>query len=142
MHDCIFKCELLTDIEKETVPLMELSSLAENIHIKIREASQNTDLEMRGLLVINKALLSIQGNLANNTSKLTELDKQIKKDSKKLKEVEDDPTYSEVQRQIYRETGKISEHRLQGPNKSLKKFLIKMNVGGANLYFVLSMSKA
>ena len=121
---------------------MELSSLAENIHIKTREASQNTDLEMRGLLVINKALQSIQGNLANNTSKLTELDKQIKKDSKKLKEVEDDPTYSEVQRQIYRETGKISEHRLQGPNKSLKKFLIKMNVGGANLYFVLSMSKA
>ena len=38
--------ELRTDIEMESTPLMELSSLAEDIHVKIREASQNTDLDM------------------------------------------------------------------------------------------------
>ena len=37
---------LLTDIEMESIPLMELSSLAEDIHAKIREAPQNTDPDM------------------------------------------------------------------------------------------------
>ena len=58
---------------------------------------------MRQFLGINKTLQTIQGNLANNASKLTEINEHIKRDSKKLKEVEDDPTYSEEQRQLYRE---------------------------------------
>ena len=41
--------------------------------------------------------------LANNGSKLTEIDERIKKDSKKLKEVENDSTYSEEQREPYRD---------------------------------------
>ena len=84
--------ELPTDIEMESTLLMELSSLAENIHVKKREASQNTDLEMRGFLGIDKALQSIQGELLNNTSKLTEINKCIKRDTKKLQEVGNDPT--------------------------------------------------
>ena len=40
------KRELPTDIEMESIPLMELSSLVEDIHVKIREAWQNTDLDM------------------------------------------------------------------------------------------------
>ena len=71
--------ELPTDIEMESMPLEELSSLAEDINVKIREASQNTDLDMREFLGINKALQSIQGELLNNTSKLTEIDKRIKR---------------------------------------------------------------
>ena len=39
--------ELPTDLEMESMPLEELSSLAEDIHVKTREASQNTDLDMR-----------------------------------------------------------------------------------------------
>ena len=39
----------------------------------------------------------------NNISKLTEINKRIEKDTKKLKEVEDDPTYSNEQRQLYRD---------------------------------------
>ena len=39
----------------------------------------------------------------NNTSKLTEIDKRIKRDTKKLEEVENDPTYSDEQRQLYRD---------------------------------------
>ena len=38
--------ELPTDIEMESIPLMKLSSLAEDIHVNTREASQNTDLDM------------------------------------------------------------------------------------------------
>ena len=64
------KNELPTDLGMESIPLEELSSLAENIHVKTREASQNTDLDMREFLGIDKALQSIQGKLLNNNSKL------------------------------------------------------------------------
>ena len=37
--------ELPTDIEMDSIPLEGLSSLVEDIHVKTREASQNTDLE-------------------------------------------------------------------------------------------------
>ena len=66
------KTELPTDLEMESIPLEELSSLIEGIHVKIRAASQNTDLDMREFLGIDKALQSIQGELLNNTSKLTD----------------------------------------------------------------------
>ena len=58
---------------------------------------------MREFLGIDKALQSIQGELLNNTSKLTEIDKRIKRDTKKLEEVENDPTYTDEQRQLYRD---------------------------------------
>ena len=87
----------------ESIPPIELLSLVEDIHVKTREASQNTDLDMREFLGIDKALQSIQGELLNNTSKLTEIDKRIKRDTKKLEEVENDPTYTDEQRQLYRD---------------------------------------
>ena len=40
------KTELPTDLEMENIPLKELSSLVEDIHVKTQEASQNTDLDM------------------------------------------------------------------------------------------------
>ena len=58
---------------------------------------------MREFLGINKALQSVQGELLNNTSKLIEIDKRIKRDAKKLEEVENDPTYTDEQRQLYRD---------------------------------------
>ena len=97
------KSELPADLEMEIIPLEELSSLVEDIHVKTREASQNTDLDMREFLGIDKALQSIQGELLNNTSKLTEIDKRIKRDTKNLEEVENDPTYTTEQRQLYRD---------------------------------------
>ena len=80
-----FKRELPTDIEMESIPLMAISSLAEDVHVKTREASQNTDLDVREFLGIDKALQTIQGELVNNISKLTEINERIKKESKKLK---------------------------------------------------------
>ena len=65
--------ELPTDLEMETILLKELSSLTEDIHVKTREASQNTNLDMQEFWVIDKALQSVQDELLNNTSKLTEI---------------------------------------------------------------------
>ena len=78
------KRELPTDIEMENIPLEELSSLFEDIYARSREASQNTDLDMCEFLGIDKALQSIQGELLNNTSKLTEINERIKRDREKL----------------------------------------------------------
>ena len=58
---------------------------------------------MREFLGIDKALQSIQGELLNNTSKLTEINKSIKKGTKKLEEVENGSTYTNKQRQLYRD---------------------------------------
>ena len=82
----------------DSTPLMELLSLVDDIHVKTRQASQNTDLDVREFLGIDKVLQSIQGELLNNTPKLTEVNKRIKRDTKKLKKVENDPTYSDEQR--------------------------------------------
>ena len=68
-----------------------------DIHAKTREASQNTDLDKREFLEIYKTLQTVHDELANNASKLTEINERIKKDSKNLKEVEDYPTYAEEQ---------------------------------------------
>ena len=78
------KSELPTDLQMESIPLRELSSLVEDIHTKTREASQNIDLDMPEFLGIGKAVQSIQGELVNNTSKLTEIDKHIQRDTEKL----------------------------------------------------------
>ena len=87
----------------ESISLKVLSSLVEDIHIKTQQASQNTDLDMREFLGIDKALQSIQGELLNNTSKLAEIDKRIKIDTKKLEEVQNGSTYIDKQRQLYRD---------------------------------------
>ena len=40
------KSKLRTDLQMESIPLQELSSLVEHIHIKTRDASQNINLNM------------------------------------------------------------------------------------------------
>ena len=59
---------------------------------------------MRESLGIDEASQSIQGDFSNNTSKLVEINQSIKRDTKKLQEVENDPTYSDEQRQLYRDS--------------------------------------
>ena len=92
------KSELPTDLQMESIPLRELSSLVEDIHTKTEEGSQNTDLDMHEFLGIDKSLQSIQGELLNNTSKLTEINKRIQRDTKKLEEGKNNPDYTNDQR--------------------------------------------
>ena len=99
----LLKSEIPTQTDIETIPLFDLPSVVEEIHIKTREASQNTDLDMREFLGIDKALQSINGELRNNTAKLSELNKRIKRDTAKLKEIEDNPEgFSEEQKELYK----------------------------------------
>ena len=83
-------------LERPLKAATKLSSLVVDIHVKTREASQNTDVDMREFLGIDKVLQNLQGELLNSTSKLTEINKRIKRDTKKLEEVEYDPTYTET----------------------------------------------
>ena len=87
--------DLPTDLEMESIPLEKLSSLVEDVNVKTHEASRNTNLDMREFLGVHKALLGIKGKFLNNISKLSEIDKRIKKGTKMLQEVENDPTYSD-----------------------------------------------
>ena len=66
----------------EGIPLKEPPFLLEDVRVKIREVSQNANLDMREFLGIDKALESIQGELSNNTSKLKKIDKRIQRDTK------------------------------------------------------------
>ena len=54
-------------------------------------------------LGINKVLQGIKDELLHNTSNLTEINKRIKRDTKKLEKAENDPTYSDEQRQLCRD---------------------------------------
>ena len=81
----------------------------------------------------------------NNTSKLGEIDKRIKRDTKKLEEVENDPGYTDEQRQLYRDrlddlnTEKQATLEISSQNrkdlqtqvarirKPLQKFLVKIH---------------
>ena len=76
------KSELPTNIKMERITLLKFSSLTEGIHVKIREASQNTDFDAQKLLEIDKALQSVQGAFANNSLKLTEIDRCTEKRAK------------------------------------------------------------
>ena len=58
---------------------------------------------MREYLGIDKVLQSIQGELLNNASELTEVNKSIKRDTKKLQGVENDSTYSDAQKRLHRD---------------------------------------
>ena len=101
----LLKGEIPTQTDIENIPLFDLSSVVEDICIKTREESQNTDLDMREFLSISKALQSINGELRNNTAKLSELDKRIKRDTAKLKEIEDNPEgFSEEQKEFYKKS--------------------------------------
>ena len=60
------KAGLPTNLEMESIPLKELSSLVEDINVQTREASQNTDLDMREFLGIHKAPEGIKGEFLNN----------------------------------------------------------------------------
>ena len=55
---------------------------------------------MREFLGIDKALQGVKSEFLNNVSKLTEIDKCIKRDTNKMEEVKNDPTYSDEQKAV------------------------------------------
>ena len=83
--------ELPTLREIENIPLQGLSTYSLMMFIFLtKEASQNTDLDMHEFLGIDAALQRIKGEIVNNTSKITEIDRHIKREQDKLKEADED----------------------------------------------------
>ena len=93
---------------------------------------------MREFLGIDRTLQSIQGELLNNTSKLTKINKHIKRETKKMEEVENNPSYTNEQRRDDLNTKKQERLEILPQNwkdlqtqgarirQTLKKLLIKM----------------
>ena len=82
--------ELPTVREIENIPLQDLSTVANDVHILTKEASQITELDIREFLGIDAALQRIKGEIVNNTSKITDIDRHIKREEDKLKEADED----------------------------------------------------
>ena len=80
--------ELPTVREIENIPLEDLSTLVNDVHVLTKEASQNTELDMREFLGIDAALQRIKGENLNNMSKISEIDRHIKREQDKLKEAD------------------------------------------------------
>ena len=77
-----------TGREIENILMQDLSTLANDVHVLTKEASQNTELDMLEFLGIDAALQRSKGEIVDNTSKITEIDRHINHEQDKLKEVD------------------------------------------------------
>ena len=87
-----------TDLQMDNIPLQDLSKTITTVEHEVKEASQNTDLDMREMLGLDKALQRVQGELANNLGKLTSIKEHIEREKQKLRDVKNDPSYTDEQR--------------------------------------------
>ena len=79
------------DIEMDELPPQRLEEVIDEV---MNAVGTNTDLDMREFEGIDKALTRIQGELANNAGKLTELDEHLKREQGKLAEIKTSPDLS------------------------------------------------
>ena len=85
-----------TQREIEEIPLEDLGKIASDINDVLGEPSQ---LPIRELLGLDKALQRFSGEIVNGTSKLTEIKKHLEKENRKL----EDSDITEQQKQRIRE---------------------------------------
>ena len=105
---------LPTDSEMEAIPLEDLGEHVSDVGSEIRRDSVNLDgvFPMRELLGLDEALQRIQGELANNVAKLTEIDKRINIERDKRKEMANDPIYTDEQRkEVENRVKKLQDER-------------------------------
>ena len=74
-----------TDLQMDNIPLQDLSKTITTVEHEVKEASQNTDLDMREMLGLDKALQRVQGELANNLGKLTSIKEHVRTRRTKIK---------------------------------------------------------
>ena len=68
-----------------------MDELLPNIRVvehAVREASTNTDFDMREMLGLDQALQRMQGELTNNVSKLTSIQEHITREQNKLEDMQ------------------------------------------------------
>ena len=87
-----------TDLEMEDIDLVGLNKRISDVDTSLQEASKDTGLPVRELLGLDKALQRFQGELANNVAKLDEVQTHIEMEKGKLREMENDSSYTDEQR--------------------------------------------
>ena len=96
----------------DTIPTeIEMDELTPEHQIKAISVATNTELDMREFLGIDKALTRIKGELQNNASKLSKIDEHLKKEYDKLKEVQHDEKYKDLQKKIKNRIKDLKEER-------------------------------
>ena len=99
-----------TDLQMDNISMEDLSRTITTIEHEVKEASQNTDLNMREMLGLDKALQRVQGELANNLGKLTSIKEHIEREQQKLKDIKNDPSYTDEQKhEIEKRIEKLKE---------------------------------
>ena len=129
-----------TDLQMDNISLQDLSKTISTVEHEVKEASQNTDLDMREMLGLDKALQRVQGELANNIGKLTLLEEHIEREEQKLKDIKNDPSYTnEQKREIEKRLERLKEehstrlelasqkkHELQGQYARIRQTIEKV----------------
>ena len=96
------------DIEMDELPPQRLEEVINEV---MNSIGTNTDLDMREFEGIDKALTRIQGELANNAGKLTELDEHLKREQGKLAEIETSPDLQVHEERVKAKIADLKEER-------------------------------
>ena len=99
------------DIEMDELPPQRLEEVINDCLAVMTSAGTNTDLDMREFEGIDKALTRIQGELANNAGKLTELDDHLKRERGKLAEIETSPDLQVHEERVKAKIADLKEER-------------------------------
>ena len=98
----------LDDIEMDELPPQRLEEVINEV---MNSVGINTDLDMREFDGIDKALTRIQGELANNAGKLTEIDAHITREQGKLAEIETSPDLQVHEKRVKAKIADLKEER-------------------------------
>ena len=96
------------DIEMDELPPQRLEEVINEV---MNAVGTNTDLDMREFDGIDKALTRIQGELANNAGKLTQLDEHLKREQGKLAEIETTPDLQVHEERVKAKIAELKEER-------------------------------
>ena len=100
--------DLAIDIEMDELPPQRLEEVINEV---MNSVGINTDLDMREFDGIDKALTRIQGELANNAGKLTEIDAHITREQGKLAEIETSPDLQVHEKRVKAKIADLKEER-------------------------------
>ena len=97
-----------TEIEMSDMSIVKILEVSDTLG---RDVATNTDLDMREFLGIDAALQRISGELTNNVSKLSEVDKHIDKEKNKLKDIDENPNLERHRQKIQERLKDLKEER-------------------------------
>ena len=100
--------DIPTELEMDDLSPQELERSSNEV---TRSIGTNTDLDMREFEGIDKALTRIQGELANNAGKLTEIDAHITREQGKLAEIETSPDLQVHEERVKAKIADLKEER-------------------------------